>query len=35
MDYLEVFNRPGKEIIIIGENLDKKIPGMKGVFIND
>ncbi len=35
MDYLGVLNRPEKEIIIRGKNLNKKIPGMKGAFIND
>jgi hypothetical protein len=35
LDYLGVLNRPEKEIIIRGENLNKKSPGMKGVSIND
>jgi len=35
LDYSEVLNGPEKEIIIRGENLNKKSPGMKGVSIND
>jgi len=35
LEYLGFLNRPEKEIIIRGENLNKKSPGMKGVSIND